>query len=96
MSHSHLINITEPGCYESELKATLETNNLPSIKIPNSTKLLATLTQIERNDTNEEEIGTDDIQAEELRKENTHTTEAKPVKAKKLTSKDKQLKFYTK
>ena len=103
MIHAHLMNVAEPGCYMTELKATLEANSLPSIKIPrmsNSTKLLSTLSQIEKTDTNEEEVVTDDNKAtamnENLSREQTRTSEAERVLEDKISSKDNQLTFYTK
>lgn len=52
MLHAHILNITEPGCYEKELNSTLTANNLPTIKIPktpDSNKFIKILTQEERD-----------------------------------------------
>ncbi len=52
MIHAHIMNLTEPGCYERVLNSTFTANNLPNIKIPeapDSRKLIKIMTQEEEN-----------------------------------------------
>ena len=99
MIHAHMMNVIEPGCFESELKATFEINNLPAIKIPrapNSVKLLATMTELEKKT---DVMDTAEAQASKQAESSpTHEESSpKPVQqiSKKLHSRDIQLEIIT-
>lgn len=97
--HAHMMNVINPGSFESELNATLEINNLPTIKIPrvpNSAKLLATISNLESKTD-----GMDTSEDQASRQAEYSPTPEEPIPqpniiSKKLHSKDIELEIITK
>ncbi len=101
MLHAHIMNISEPGCFEAELNATFTANNLPTIKIPRTPKsdlLIKKLTEEEEKTVTDTEITIKRTQDGNNKKQDTYQetgTIEKPKSKNRLHSGDIKLHIYT-